>query len=68
MQVFTWVNKGFEIYPWTQFSQDAKFTPLNKDFVGFCLKFDPQICLSLNNLSKFWQTTPFLLKYGFLDP
>ena len=33
-------------------------SPLNKDFVGSCLKFDTLIGLSLNNLSKSWQNHP----------
>ena len=48
-------------------------SPLNKDFVGFCLRFDPLnsfalISLSLKNLSKFDKTTPFFFLSGILDP
>ena len=37
MQVYTYVNIHFEMYPLTRFSIDAKFTPKQV----FCFKFDP---------------------------
>ena len=51
--------------PLNTFSHDAKVTPINKDFVGYCLKLYP-LGRSLKNLSKFLlKLSPFSKKWHF---
>ena len=59
MKVYSCVSNSFEIYPITGFCRDAKNQPPNKDFVRFCLKFDPLNTFDSKELEKTF-TKPLL--------